>query len=220
MLIETHESTISPIPDHTEGYQKARGRYALVSSILFVWELIGFDITKLELPFKVTLKTKTQEAIPYALIVLILYFAFRTTIEWFQCHPERRSTKVSLIDFGVAHTLAISALMLYSVQRMLELQLADRITANPTLTTLILGTMAGMALAGAISAATRGIIGRHRYGPNDMLFGLGLSLILLTMSVNNLALAYTLHPSYMAVSAFISLIVTGLFLLYTFKGRA
>lgn len=144
------DSEIGPVPQSlTEAYQKARKQYALFSGLLVAWELVGIELTKAPLAnFNITLKS--PQAAPYVLIALVLYFAFRITIEWLQCDRSRRTLRVSLIDFTVSHVLAVAALALYVAQRLLDLQLVD-IPSDGTDFVITLGIMAGASVAMVIT---------------------------------------------------------------------
>lgn len=103
------------IPALSDTYHKARRSYGFFAGLFLAWELVGVSFG--EKPFgsyNVTLKS--SEAVPYVLFLLLLYFAFRTTIEWFQCDTERRSTAVSRIDFWSSHSIALLSLIVFFIQ--------------------------------------------------------------------------------------------------------
>ena len=79
--------------------------------------------------FNITLKS--PEAAPYILIALVGYYAFRLTIEWYQCDSSRRALKVSRIDFFMAQFLGLVAVGLYALQRGFGLRLADQLRGSP-----------------------------------------------------------------------------------------
>ena len=76
------------------------------------------------------------------LVALVLYFAFRMTIEWYQADEKRRDLLSSRLDLAVAHTLGLTAILLFTVQSMLTVQLVDRIPQS-----VLLAFMLGVALA-------------------------------------------------------------------------
>lgn len=91
---------------------------------MIAWELIGVELESNPIEsFKITIKS--PQAAPYVLIVLIVYFAFRTIIEWHQVDARRRRLLASRIDFGVAHAIAGAALALFAIQTLLKVQVAD-----------------------------------------------------------------------------------------------
>jgi hypothetical protein len=54
---------------------------------------------------------------PIILTVLVLYFAFRTCVEWYQCDDRRRALIPSRIDFFVSHFIGISSIFTYGMQQ-------------------------------------------------------------------------------------------------------
>lgn len=130
-MVVIHKNPDSQIPDAmTDAYHKARRSYGLFSGLLIAWELIGIQVNASPFSdFNVTLKS--PEAAPYILIALVGYYAFRLTIEWYQCDSSRRALKVSRVDFFIAHSLGIVAVGLYAIQRGLGLQLADQLRESP-----------------------------------------------------------------------------------------
>jgi hypothetical protein len=112
-------------PVMTDAYHKARRSYGLFSGLLIAWELIGVEVK--EAPFQnYNILLKSPNATPYVLIILVAYFAFRLSIEWYHCHPARRTLKQSRIDLLVAHSIGFISIALYAIQRILDLQLADK----------------------------------------------------------------------------------------------
>lgn len=111
-------------PPLNDAYHKARRNYGLFSGLLIAWELIGVELDKV--PFNnLNIVLKSPHAVPYVLIVLVLYFAFRISVEWHQSDPQRRKMKASILDFFIAHGIAIAAVGLYYIQRELDLQVAN-----------------------------------------------------------------------------------------------
>ena len=132
----------------SEAYQKARRQYALFSGLLIAWELIGFELpNKVELVKGGNLIIKSPQAAPWVLIVLVLYFAGRTTLEWYQCSEDSRGLRASLIDFRSAHLIGLFALGLYSVQKLLQIQVATKVSEHETTANwVIMGAMIGVGL--------------------------------------------------------------------------
>jgi hypothetical protein len=132
------------VPHFGSAYDKARKAYGLSAAVLLAWELIGIELSPTPVEsFKVTLKS--PQAAPYVLIALVLYFAFRTTIEWYQTEAPRRQMLASRIDFGVAHLIGASSLLLYAVQTLLRIQIADKVPQT-TLTILATGFIIGVVI--------------------------------------------------------------------------
>ena len=120
------ESSREEIPHLGDAYQNGRKAYGLASGLLIAWELIGIEFSASPIEsFNITLKS--PQAVPYVLVVLILYFGFRFTVEWYQADERRRTLPVSRVDYLVAHLIGASALALYSYQSLRKVQLADLI---------------------------------------------------------------------------------------------
>lgn len=125
----TDRSKRSEIPGLPVDYSHARRAYGLTSALLMAWELIGLELGQTPFEnFKLTLKS--PQAGPYVLIVLIIYFGFRTTIEWYQADPRRRALLASRVDFTAAHIIAAAALMLYGIQTLAKVQIANTFSAD------------------------------------------------------------------------------------------
>ena len=138
-----HVAQPSEIPGVTEEYAHARRAYGLISALLMAWELIGVELESSPVEnFKITIKS--PQAAPYVLIVLILYFSVRTTIEWYQIDVRRRNLFVSRFDFAMAHVIAGAALGLFAVQTLLRIQIANNIVP---------GKIAAIATGSFIAAA-------------------------------------------------------------------
>ncbi len=117
-------------PELGASYDKARRAYGSVSALLLAWELVGIELQPTPIEnLKITLKS--PQAAPYVLLVLVLYFAFRLSVEWCQAVPQRRQMRPSKVDFVIAHLIGTCAIGLFSVQRLLEIQIADRISVFP-----------------------------------------------------------------------------------------
>ena len=112
-----------------EAYNHARKAYGLTSALLIAWELIGVELEASPIE-SVKLTLKSPQAAPYVLIVLIIYFGFRMTIEWYQNDIRRRRLPASRIDFAVAHAIAIVSLALYGYQTLSKVQLANIIAPS------------------------------------------------------------------------------------------
>ena len=140
----------------SEAYQKARRQYALFSGLLIAWELIGFELpNKVELAKGGNLIIKSPQAAPWVLIVLLLYFAGRTTVEWYQCSEDSRGLRASLIDFRSAHVIGVFALGLYGVQKLLQVQVATEVSETGGVANSIsIGLLIGLGLGTIFASAT------------------------------------------------------------------
>lgn len=109
---------VSPLTDH---YHQARKQYTLVSGVLLAYVLIGIGLPEdgKILP-NASVSLKNPNALPIIFLALLIYFAYRVTIEWNQCDERRRAMTVSRVDFLVAHALGLCSVAAYLVDRALE----------------------------------------------------------------------------------------------------
>lgn len=116
------------IPPVTDTYQKAHKNYVLWSALLASWQLIGITLETKE-KWGVTLKS--PNAVPLVLFCLVVYFGFKVIIEWSQCDDNRKQHIAARIDYGVAHAIAVSAIVISVVQYLLRIQIVDVMLRNP-----------------------------------------------------------------------------------------
>lgn len=115
------QDTNIPIPEFSGAYNRAHRQYVFISAILVAWELIGLDVK--ESPIQnINVALKTPQAIPYVLIALVFYSAYRITVEWYQSDSRRRSTRVSRIDFAITHGLGLTSLLIFLIQVIIRIQ--------------------------------------------------------------------------------------------------
>jgi hypothetical protein len=127
-------------PALSSEYHKARRQLMLWAGILFAWELVGVDLEKAALGGgnvgAFVSSIKSPQAVPWIILLLVIYFGFRIWIEWLQCSRSRRSLLVAQVDFGLCLTIALLACLLYAWQRISEVQLADYFSTQEFLTML------------------------------------------------------------------------------------
>jgi hypothetical protein len=163
----------SDIPALGNAYNHARRAYGLTSALLMAWELIGVELEASPVEsLKITLKS--PQAAPYVLIVLIVYFGFRTIIEWYQNDARRRDLIASKMDFAVAHGIAAASLSLYVYQTLSHIQVADIIPKH-----IILLWLIGMALGQLLFFTI--IDRRHMWNKHRVLLFLSSSMGLLVI---------------------------------------
>jgi hypothetical protein len=122
-------SVNNDIPMLTEGYEKSHRSLMLSCGLLLAWELIGVEIGDRPLSdYNIVLKS--PEAVPLVLLILVLYFMFKITIEWHQCHVDRRSKVPSKIDYYFSVFLAVMALGIYFYQQLLNTQIVEIFGSN------------------------------------------------------------------------------------------
>lgn len=120
-----------------ESFNKARRNLALFSGLLIAWEYIGFGFQskdgsavtgKLFGDIEVTIRN--PEVLPVVIVVLVLYFAFRLSIEWNQCPPGRKALPASNIDLYVSYTIAMMAIVLFAMQQAFGFRVAGLLTPD------------------------------------------------------------------------------------------
>ena len=115
-------------------YHKARKQLMLWSAILFIWELVGIDLEKAKEAGgnagAIIVAIKSPQAVPWALLILVVYFLIKCWIEWAQCRPERRKVVFARIDFYLAGFVAFLSIALYAGQAIRRVQFANLGTKN------------------------------------------------------------------------------------------
>lgn len=145
--LQEHQAALNP-PQLTEQYFKTRKSLALFSGLLFAWEFIGIEIPSK--PFEnLNVKIKSPQAAPYVLLILVVYFTIRLLIEWYQSSYMRRELRTSKIDLSLSLAIPIVAIVTFTIQRILDIQVADKIThlgnyayIIPILSGFLIGTSA------------------------------------------------------------------------------
>ena len=110
-------------------YHKARKQLMLWAGVLFIWELVGIDLNQAAESggnVGAVLKSiRSRQAIPWALLILVGYFLFRFTVEWYQCNSSRRNMRVAKVDFYSSWFVTLVACALYLGQAVWRVQLAN-----------------------------------------------------------------------------------------------
>jgi hypothetical protein len=114
------------VPHLTDQYCQARKEYTLISGILLAYVLIGIALPEDgKLIPNASIALKNPNALPIIFLTLLIYFAYRVTIEWNQCDERRRAMTVSRVDFLVAHALGLCSVAAYLIDRALEFGLGQ-----------------------------------------------------------------------------------------------
>src|SRR5690242_5559555 len=117
---------IEGIPQLTDHYHQARKQYTLVSGVLLAYVLIGIALPEDgKLIPNASIALKNPNALPIIFLTLLIYFAYRVTIEWNQCDERRRALTVSRIDFLVVHALGLLSIGAYLIDRALQFGLGQ-----------------------------------------------------------------------------------------------
>jgi hypothetical protein len=131
-------------------YHRAHKQLMLWSAILFIWELIGIDLSKAKdaggTVGPVVTALKSPQAVPWVLLILVLYFLLKCAIEWAQCHPERRKVRFARVDFISAWVVSIAAIALYVGQAISRVQFANVINGSYRMRSFAVGVLLGMTL--------------------------------------------------------------------------
>ncbi|MCG8345633.1 MAG: hypothetical protein MI685_10830 [Chlorobiales bacterium] len=125
------------LPFLSEPYYKSHRAYAGVSALLLAWELIGITVTGKPLE-NYNISLKSPDAFPLVLVVLVLYFMFKITIEWHHCDDYRRESLPAKIDFYFSHVIGFLSILLYGVQQAIEFQVFDLITVDIQMDVLLM----------------------------------------------------------------------------------
>ncbi len=142
------KSTVRDPKALTPEYHKAHKQLMLWSAILFIWELIGIDLEKAKDAGgnvgPVVTALKSPQAVPWALMGLVVYFVFKCSVEWSQCDVDRRRILFARIDFVSAIVVSGAAIMLYAVQSLSRVQVANLVAQQRH--SVLLGAMLAFAL--------------------------------------------------------------------------
>jgi CDP-diglyceride synthetase len=148
---ETPQSERRPDPKElTAEYHRAHKQVMLWGAILLFWELVGVDLDeakKAEGNVGVLAKSiKNPQAVPWILVILLGYFLFKVSLEWYQCNRPRRMTRVAKTDFLTAWVVSLLAFVLYVGQTLTHMQLAERLQNSQSLRRLLFNTTMGFFL--------------------------------------------------------------------------
>ena len=162
MLVDIPIENAGP-PQLSEQYHQARKVYVLISGLLLTTVLVGLGLPEdgRVMPYS-SIVLKNPNALPLIFLTLLIYFAYRITIEWNQCDERRRAMKVSRIDFLVAHAIGLLSVGAYLVDQALEVGLGELAVAYaPEVIFILLWTAvcleAPLLLRAALEYLTRGI---------------------------------------------------------------
>lgn len=115
----------------TESYQKARRVYAGFSALLLAWEFIGIGITEANIS-TLKIEIKSPDAIPFVLLVLVIYFAYRLSNEWMMLSKQVRGRKYAKIDLFLSHLIAGISIAVFIFQLIIDAQIFELVSINPS----------------------------------------------------------------------------------------
>lgn len=106
----------------------------LWAGILFIWELVGIDLDKAKEAGgnagAIIGALKSPQAVPWALLILVLYFSFKLRVEWRQCNMARRAVFEAKQDYYSAFLVAFGACALYFGQTISRVQFANAVQGS------------------------------------------------------------------------------------------
>ena len=123
----TEQPQYPALPPVTDAYRKAHKNYVLAGALLGSWQLIGISI---DTKGKWGITLKSPAAVPLILFALVVYFGYKMTVEWLQCDEGRRMHTVALLDFKIAHGIALSAVIIAIFQYTFQKQVLDVILTH------------------------------------------------------------------------------------------
>ncbi len=191
-------------------YHKAHKQVMLWATILFIWELVGVDLDKAKDAGgnvgPVVTALKSPQAVPWVLLILVFYFLFKCSVEWAQCHPDRRKIRFARIDFSSAWMVSTGAIALYVGQALSRVQLADAVTQERKGISVTTGLCSGMALGLVCGMFWRWYSARGKTGDRFRLVGFITMLIAALFYVGSIvALARPFNPKYTTISLVLGL---------------
>jgi hypothetical protein len=138
------------LPSMPDAYHKARRQLNLFSAILIFWEYVGIrigekaaeDVSSKIPSLDIKVRLENPEVIPLVIAAIVLYFAFRLSIEWNQSSPRRRAQWASKIDLTVSYIIAAVALVLFLFQKKFTIRVAEFLDVS-TISSALLGALLG-----------------------------------------------------------------------------
>lgn len=105
---------------------------------------------------------KSPQAVPWALLVLVTYFAFKLRIEWGQCNQFRRQVRESRLDYYSAFAVAGAACVLYFGQAISHMQFANAIQGSSRLSSVMAGAVVPFGVGGCVYFSREWYKKRHK----------------------------------------------------------
>lgn len=175
-------------------YHAARKQLMLWAAILFIWELVGIDLEKAKEAGgnigTIITAIKSPQAVPWTLLILVVYFLFRFTVEWNQSSASRRLVRWAKIDYAVSWILSLAAFALYIGQTASQSQFADLLKESSRRWSLLLGIAVGCAInTVAVSLWRFGSLRRSRV----LIMRFGLAAVCLVSIIASLEAVTTQH---------------------------
>ena len=111
---------MSDLPPPYEPYHRARRQLALWSAVLLVTQVVGLNLREI----RGTVGNLVQglaapDAVDECIVILVLYFVFRSYVEWNQSPIVRRELSMARVDYVASLAIAALALSWYTGQAFL-----------------------------------------------------------------------------------------------------
>ena len=100
----------------SDQYYKSRKQLMLYSGLFFIYELIGVRVPKQPIPNS-KIEFLSPKAVPYVLLLLVIYFFYRTMLGWLQSNPSVRLEKVSKWDLYPSISVPILSVWLHILSK-------------------------------------------------------------------------------------------------------
>lgn len=113
----------------SEHYYKSRKQLMIFSGLFFIYEFIGVKVPVKPFPNS-DVELLSPQATPIALIILVIYFIYRTILGWHQSTTDSRRFKVSRLDYYPSLIISILPILLFTFQLIYKMQLVDLIERN------------------------------------------------------------------------------------------
>ncbi len=138
-------------PELSGTYHKSRRQLVLWSAFLLVWAFIGIDLDKLAkgggLAAGFVDSLISKQAIPWAMCFIVIYFGWKTKIDWELCDGELKTCWWARMDLGSGIFLGALSLLLFFYQKIFKVRMADYMSQNPDMVLLVIAAISGFALA-------------------------------------------------------------------------
>ncbi|HEY6230331.1 MAG TPA: hypothetical protein VIW64_03615 [Pyrinomonadaceae bacterium] len=209
--VDKREAKLAQHPkDLSPEYHKAHKQLMLWAAILFVWEFVGIDLDKAKdaegYAGALIKSIRSPQAVPWVLLVLVVYFLFKCSTEWAQCHLQRRKMRFARVDFISAWLVSLIAIALYVGQAISRVQFADSLHGWAPWIALIIGTLVGAFFGGSVFAAWLLYDMRQKPARNEIwLLLIGPAMLILSVTISRflgLPINWPLALAGMAVGAF------------------
>ena len=144
-----------------QSYHAARHAYGLISGVLLAWEFVGIGFSPTPIP-AVGITIKSPIAIPYVLLVMVVYFGLRFCIEVDQLDTKRRSLASVRADIWMAHIIGVVAIGVFLGDALFAIKAFRAVTAGPS----------ALSVPGALVTALVVVVWWRSFGWRQRAFGI------------------------------------------------